>query len=131
MEDLTIGAIWNMDEQKLKRIDELLTLTEAQFLTWDLDNLYWTLRGIRRQINSKLKKGSGKIDDNQNQVYQIDKKLKELEVSRKLYLGNKEKYKGNFFIKCEEFFMMMERLMKEHKLFFREGDDPRMAVLKR
>jgi len=32
---------------------------------------------------------------------------------------------------CEEYYEKLTILMKQHGLFFREGDDPRFAVLKR
>lgn len=110
-----------MDEAVLKRIDYLLNIAETQFISWDIKNLYWTLRALRRQIDSKLKK---------NEKDDIEKKLKELEKYRKKYLEAKE-LKGEYWFKCEEFYIELMRLMKAHGLFFRESDDPRYAVLQR
>jgi len=123
MNDLTIKSIWNMDEARLKTINYFLNKAELEFQEWDLENLYWTLRSIKRMIYAKLKK---------NEKENIDKELKELENFRKkIDIVKNGNERGKFYSMCENFYEKLTVLMKEHGLFFREGDDPRFAVLRR
>jgi len=121
MDESSLKAVWNMDEATLKRIDSLLTIAEVHFIKWNLEDLYWTLRGIRREVSAKFKK---------EEIKEINKKMKELEKQRKIFLENKNN-SGDFFILCEDFFMYLTLLCKRHGLWFREGDDPKYAVLQR
>jgi len=115
-----------MDEARLRSINFFLNKADFQFEAWDLENLYWTLRSLKRMCYAKLKKEERK---------EIDEKLEELENFRKnnnikRNLKN-ENIRGKFYAMCEKFYEKLTLLMKQHGLFFREGDDPRFAVLKR
>ena len=125
MDNLTIKSLWNIDEARLKTIDFFLNKAEVEFQNWSLENLYWTLRSIKRMIYAKLKK---------EERAEIDAKLAKLEEFRRknnIIKNSTENTKGKFYRMCEDFYESLTILMKEHGIFFREGDDPRFAVLKR
>lgn len=118
----TLKAIWNMDEGILKSILFLKMTLIYQMQNWDLDRAYWTLRNIRMEIDSKLKSEEQKIAEN---------KLKTLENTRREYLKDKRNKKREFYLALENYYVLLNRYMKAHGLYFREGDDPRYAVLQR
>ena len=106
-------AKWNMDEAQLRRVDYLLTLITAHFQNWDLESLYWTLRSVRREINAKL---------GNTEKQNLLNTLKVLEQDRSKYI-KQEMSNGTFFIKCEEFYLILTDLIKKHGIYFRESDD--------
>lgn len=122
MVDFTAKTVWNMDEAVLKTIHELKTAFLIQIQHWQLENAYWTVRNIRMEVDAKLK------DKEQKEA---NGKIKELEETRKKYLMDKRNKRGEFYNCLEEFYILLNRYMKSHGLFFREGDDPRQAVLQR
>lgn len=118
----TLKAVWNMDEAILKTIHYLKTEFILKIHKWQLEEAYWTLRDIRMEIDSKLKGEEQKTAKNE---------LNELEKRRKDYLKDKKKEKGKFYVACEQYYILLNRYMKIHGLYFRESDDPRYAVLQR
>lgn len=118
----TLKAIWNMDEAILKTIHYLKTEFILKIHKWQLEEAYWTLRDIRMEIDSKLK---GEEQKN------AERKLRSLEKKRVEYLKNKKEKSGEFYIACEQYYLLLNRNMKIHGLYFRESDDPRYAVLQR
>ena len=118
----TLKAVWNMDEAILKTIHYLKTEFILKIHKWELEEAYWTLRDIRMEIDSKLK------DEEQKNA---KKELEALEVKRKAYLRDNKGKKGEFYIACEQYYLLLNRYMKLHGLYFRESDDPRFAVLQR
>ena len=120
--DYTVKTIWNMDEAVLKTIHSLKTAFLIQIQQWRLDHAYWTVRNIRMEVDSKFKEKEQK---------KVDSELKKLEETRKEYLQDKKMKIGEFYNCLESFYILLNRYMKAHGLFFREGDDPRQAVLQR
>jgi len=120
--DFTAKTVWNMDEAVLKTIKDLKTAFLVLMQTWRLDNAYWIIRNIRMEIDAKLKEKEQTI---------VDKKLKDLEEKRKEYLQDKNKKRGEFYFYLEDYYILLNRYMKKHGLYFREGDDPRLSVLQR
>jgi len=118
----TLKVVWNMDEAVLKSIHYLKVRFVFQMQNWDLDGAYWTIRNIRMEIDSKLK------DKEQENV---GTKLKEMEDQRKKYLKDKKNKKGEFYLTLENYYILLNRYMKQHGLYFRENEDPRYAVLQR
>jgi len=124
MVDYTAKAVWNMDEAVLKQIQLLKFIFIGHLHKWELESAYWTIRGIRMEVDAKLK------DKEQENV---EKELKELEMVRNTYLLNKTdaEKKGEYWYALEKFCILLNRLMKRHGVYFREGDDPKYAVLQR
>ena len=108
-----VQAKWNMDEAQLKRIDYLLTLSTSHFQNWNIEELYWVLRSIRREINAKLR---------QKEKEQLDSDLETLSKQRTEFLRQRMT-KGDFFINCEKFYMALTDLIKKHGIYFRENED--------
>jgi len=107
------GVIWNMDDAQLLRLDYLLNTCNLYFSNWDLENLYWSLRGIRRELNAKLKK---------DEQADIEKQLNDLTNKRNLWLGKKISNQ-EFFVFCENFYLKLCSLIKKHKIYYREWED--------
>lgn len=108
-----IQAKWNFDEAQLRRIDYLLTLVTAHFQNWDLENLYWGLRSVRREINAKLTPKE-RIECKEN--------LELLELERNKFISEQKKQQ-DFFLSCEDFYLYLTEKIKEHGLYFRESND--------
>ncbi len=118
-------TIWNMDEQRLKSLNNYMILCEDSFACWDLNNLYIYLKSIRRVISGKITR---------NQLKELDKKFEKLEeLKRKMDNDNNddEYISIKFYDKADEIYVDQNRLMKAHGLFFREGRDPTKAALER
>ena len=107
-----------MDDAVLKTISLLKTSFLIYLKEWELDRAYWILREIRAETESKFKEAEQK---------ELEEDIKKLEDIRKKYLENKEK-RGEFFIELEKFSIKLNRLMKKHGLYFREGINIRKAV---
>jgi len=108
-----IQAKWNMDEAQLRRIDYLLTLVTAHFQNWDLENLYWGLRSIRREINAKL---------TPTEREECKLNLGQLEQERNKFISEQKKQQ-DFFVSCEDFYLYLTEKIKKHGLYFRENED--------
>jgi AAA15 family ATPase/GTPase len=108
-----VQAKWNMDEAQLRRVDYLLTLATVHFQNWNLEDLYWVLRSIRREINAKLKQEEKRICEN---------KLNALSKRRTLFVAKKITQQ-DFFIDCEEFYLFLTEKIKKHGIYFRENED--------
>lgn len=118
----TLKAVWNMDEAILKTISELKRGFIIKIHRWELEEAYWTLRDLRMEIDSKLK-------DKEQEKAKTE--LNNLEKTREDYLKDKKAKKGEFYVACEKYYLLLNRYMKVHGLYFRESDDPRYAVLQR
>jgi len=108
-----IQAKWNMDEAQLRRVDYLLTLATAHFQNWDLENLYWCLRSVRREVNAKL---------TPNEKKECKDNLEKLDTERRKFIALQIKQQ-EFFISCEEFYLYLTEKIKKHGLYFRENED--------
>ena len=112
--DTTLKSEWNMDDAILKQI----LLLKHQFLSylhiWDLNNSYFTLRELWSEVDAKLKP----IE----QEY-CEETMNELEIKRNDWERNKNKMRGEFYHSLQQVYMLFNRLMKKHGLYFREHDD--------
>lgn len=110
----TLKSEWNCDDAILKQI----LLAKYQFQkylnSWDLNNAYFTLREIWSEIDAKFKK--------EEQDF-CEETMDELECKRNEWIKNQKKIKGEFYHALQKVYMMLNRLMKKHGLYFREHDD--------
>lgn len=115
-------SIWNMDESRLKVIAAMMEECSYYFATWDIENLFFSLYGLRREASGKL---------TIKEVESLSKDLDELNDLKVLCLQNRKSRDrlSAFWMKADEIYISMNRLMKEHGLYFREGKDPRKAVI--
>ena len=120
-----VKTIWNMDEARLKSLNTYMVLCEDAFVCWDLNNLYVYLKSIRRVISGKITK---------KQLEGLDIKFRGLEKLKRAMDDDDNDDESNpvkFYNKADEIYIDLNRLMKAHGLFFREGRDPTKAALER
>lgn len=116
-----VKAVWNSDDAQLRIIFELKEMAASYFLSRDLEELYWTIRSMRREIDAKL---------NPTEKTDLKSKLEEIDNKRDKLLHDKKNSEiaNEFFISLEDFYITISSLMKKHGLYFREADDPRKAI---
>lgn len=151
MGEETQQALWNFDGAEAFAIFEIKKAFINSMQEWDLENSFWHVRSLRREIDAKLKrahkkaiieleerkeKESGKKKEKKKTEKQIvDEKLEALETARKNYNEAcpepTEAQKSKFYKELEEFYMHLCYLMKKHGMYFREGEDMTLAVLRR
>lgn len=140
----TLQSVWNFDGAELNLIFELKLEVSNALQEWNLEAAYWKLRDLRREIDAKLnrtKKNEIECYNEEGEKQKVKLTEKELidnfiiyvEKERNTYLLN---YQGEgaaskFYLILEEFYMNLASLMKEHGLYFREGDDPSKAIFRR
>lgn len=134
-------AKWNFDGAESEAIFQLKSNFVLQMDHWDLESAFWTVRSIRRELDAKLERKKKKIiedfekeqgkEKSKTEKQEVDEKLNELQELRLIWMNNPEKQKINFYVALEEFYMHICYLMKKHGLYFREGDDSPLAVLRR
>ena len=64
----------------------------------------------------------------------MDKRMKEIDNHFNNYISKSnitDKDKGEFYLILEDFYMELCYKMKQHGIYFREGEDNTFAVLKR
>lgn len=151
MEEETIQSKWNFDGAELYEIFELKRTFISSIRNWDLETAFWTLRDLRREIDAKLKrktnvksfindeeenkqiKKKDKEENKKTEKKHVDDLIKGLDEDRMKFLSsNKTKEdKTAFYIRLEEVYMELCFIMKQHGLYFREGEDSTFAVFRR
>ena len=142
--DDTQKALWNFDGAELFLIFSIKQKIVEAFEEWDLETAYWKLRLLRGELDAKLKRGVNKIvsefekrvkkKSNKIEKNVCDEKMEQLdekysEWNKIVNPNNKEK--SDFYLALEEFYLYLSYLMKKHGLYFREGEDMTLAVLRR
>jgi len=144
MVENTQQSIWNFDGAELYAVFEIKRKFMEYLDSWDLENAYWQLRSLRREIDAKLKRAQKKMveefEKEKNKGHKektekaiIDELINDLDNARKEYIASNldETEKSNFYLKLEAGYMELCYTMKKHGLYFREGDDTSLAVLRR
>lgn len=143
--DESIQSVWNFDGAELGLIFQIKAEAGAYLNGWALEQAYWSLRNLRREIDAKLKTTQGKeeysVESEEGKKKKIklsekeivDHMLGELVKERTTFLTSEQKDEdfSRFYLALEEFYLLICRLMKEHGLYFREGDDPSDAFRRR
>jgi len=125
--DFTAKTVWNMDEARMREINNYLVACEQCLLSWDLELLYTYLLQVRRLCSGKFttqeykKLGTDLID-------KIEKLRRELNPDEERKYNNDRILIYNL---CDELYIELNRLLVKHGLFFRVGDDPTRAALRR
>ena len=147
MEEQNQKALWNLDNVELTIIFQIKIQFIEALQSWNLENAYLRLRDLRRELDAKLRRARERfegitLDENKDdkkkviiiEKDEVDKRLKDLEKIRSDYnkkQNKTEEDKGNYYLALEELYLYLCFLMKKHGLYFREGEDNRMAVLRR
>lgn len=137
-------TIFNFDGAQLYLIFQLKNAATINLSNWNLDEAYWKLRDLRREIDPILKttkpeeylvldeKGE-KIKIKLTEREMVEKLLEILQNERNDLLsssGEKEDF-SRFYTALEEFYLILNRIMKERGLLLREGDDAGQAFMRR
>lgn len=123
LSNFSVKSIWNFDDEQFRAMFSLKQLCIEYLSANDLENLYWVLRSLRSEIIPKL---------TADQKKKVNEKLEDLVKTRETFHSKRDVESSNeFYIKSEEFYILLCELMVEHGIYFREGDDPRKAALKR
>ena len=110
----TLKSEWNCDDAILKQILLAKYQFQKYLSSWDLNNAYFTLREIWSEIDAKFKAVEQEF---------CEETMNELEIKRNEWIKNQNKMKGEFYHALQKVYMLMNRLMKKHGLYFREHDD--------
>lgn len=118
-----IETKWNADEEKLRIILEIEKGLTNAFLNYNLEDIYLLLRSYRLHCDSKFKDGTKE---------ELEKELNELSVSLENYKKTKQiKFKKDFYLKAEDYFLKISNLLKNAGVYFRENRSASTAILQR
>ena len=148
--DDTQQSIWNFDGAEMYAIFEIKKEFMNCLLNWDLEGSFWKVRILRMELDAKLKRGFKKAfeeieeekaktkgrkrEKKKTEKEEVDEMLQDLEEVRKKYLSIEEPEEedtSNYYKKLENFYMHLCHIMKTHGMYFREGEDMTLAVLRR
>jgi len=107
-------AVWNMDDEILKIIKDLKICFLKSMQGWKLEDAYWYLDLMCMECDAKLKDTEQK---------EIEGKLQELEQMRQTCKINGHSNVGEFYKGLRNLYKELNRLMKEHGIWFREAED--------
>jgi len=144
-------TIWNFDGAELHFIFGIKNNFTTLLDKWDLENAYWSLRLLRREVDAALKRVNKRTNMIEEQVEEekakegrgkkgketekeeIDRLMVKTNTARDEYLASKQEDldKSNFYNALESFYMRLCYLMKVHGMYFREGSDGGLAVFRR
>jgi ElaB/YqjD/DUF883 family membrane-anchored ribosome-binding protein len=153
MVDETQQSVWNFDGAEYNLLFEIKTQFVRCMIAWNLEQAYWAVRTLRMELDAMFKRAGQKaLEDLREQTEEPTQKLKKSKDKKKTekeeadedmnaISKEREKYlkssnpsdaeKGEFYQALESFYMRLCYAMKRHKMYFREGDDSQMAVLRR
>lgn len=116
----TIGSesIWNTDQDQYNNI--LMGLKKKVMIdldAWNLIECYWSLRALWRELDAKFEE-------------ERDNLIKDIELLEKLRIRFEqgEEIKAEFWTALESLYLEICRLMKKHKIYYREAADQRRAI---
>jgi hypothetical protein len=114
-------AIWNMDEARLKSINDRMERCANALDNWQLEEIFFSILSLRREIAGKL---------TQTQLDSLNKDIEKLNEYRKNKLNKQDANEVcQYWVLADKIYIDMNRLGKEHGWYFREGKDPRKAVV--
>lgn len=150
MGEETQQSIWNFDGAELYLIFQIKESIVHHLKTWNLKEAYSNVRLLRMELDAKLKRDNKKITEEFDKEQQIQKKgkyekkkteketidelIKKLDAKYTAYLENNipsNEEKSLMYQEIEFVYMELSYLMKKHGLYYREGEDMSLAVLRR
>lgn len=148
MEEQT-ETVWNADGAEFYILFEIKKKFVNALEIWDLKDSYWKIRMLRMELDASLKRGEqikylkdieekeikeGKKKRHKTEKEEIDRKMEFVDEAWVEYsnLPNpSEEARSTFYQILEAFYMHLCYIMKKHRMYFREGEDARLAVLRR
>lgn len=157
MQDETQQALWNFDGAELYLIFQIKSSIVAALEKWNIEEAYSKLRLLRMELDAKLSRGNKKIieefekENEQSALFgkskdkikqekkltekeTVDDLINKLDIAYSVFIempNPLEKEKSAIYKSLEYVYMELSYLMKKHGLYFREGEDMRLAVLKK
>jgi negative regulator of genetic competence, sporulation and motility len=137
-------SVWNFDGAELFLLFQLKAKVLFALEAWNLEEAYRKVRLMRMELDAKMQRKQKKIiEDFEEEIgkgkaktekQQLDDMMRALDTAHSVYI--KITYPTNevqsiFYQYIEGFYMELCFTMKKHGLYFREGDDSRLAVLRR
>ena len=120
-------TIWNFDEARMRTLHWHLMLCEAALEEWNINEINKELYTLRRIISGALsEKDWGELVKDYTKLEEYKRKLDNTQTEKENYLITLK-----FYNKADEILLKLNRFMKKKGMFFREGEDPRFAALKR
>lgn len=107
-------AVWNIDDEILKIIKDLKVIFLMHMKDWRLEDAYWKLDLMCMECDAKLKKDERK---------EIESDLKILETNRQTFSKDGKEKAGEFYVNMRNLYKKLNRMMKEHGVWFREFED--------
>jgi len=145
MSDEIPQSLWNLDGAEHYTLFKIKEQFISFMEVWDLENAFWKVRllrmefdaaldrGIKRKVVVEFEKETNK-DKKKIEKVEVDEGLSELEKARKEYneiLIQSQESKTKYYLALEKFYMLLCYLIKKHGIYFREGEDSQLAVLRR
>jgi hypothetical protein len=132
--DNTSKAEWNADAIELSVVFSIKLEVSQNLDKWNLEQAYWRLRAFRRELDAILTRRKKKIveefEKEHNREIALEKNLidggiQTVTNERALWKEDTsdEEKKIKFYNCLEEFYMTLCHIMKQHGLYFREGND--------
>lgn len=149
MVDEGTESIWNFDGAQFYTIFQIKSQFVNAMLKWDLEGAYWAIRTLRMEFDAKLKRKEthkmlAALDEEKikagkksakTEKQEVDEEMIKVDIERKIYIesggADSEEAKVKFYAVLEDFYMDLCYRMKKHRMYFREGEDMRLAVLRR
>lgn len=120
---VTVKSIWNMDDARMKVLNEYLIYAENAIISWNCEEAYLQLQGVELVLWGALDK---------KEKEEIVKQFKKIEILRRTRNPENER---QFRISTSHYKALLANLYKEfnnymvkHGLYFRKGDDPGKAM---
>lgn len=148
MEEQT-ETVWNADGAEFYILFEIKKKFVNALEIWDLKDAYWKIRMLRMELDAALKRGEqikylkeieekeikeGKKKKKKTEKKVIDEMMSEVDEAWVEYANSispDEELRSKFYQILEAFYMHLCFIMKKHRMYFREGEDARLAVLRR
>lgn len=120
MESGTQQSLWNMDDERLKVINIKMMSASEALDSWDTELIYFSLYALLREASGKFAV---------KETEKLQKEMHKLNDLRLPSLKKRSPSKSEFWELGNDIYIEMNKLLKQHGLFFREGKDPRKTVI--
>jgi hypothetical protein len=153
-DEQTQQSVWNFDGAELYLIFQIKSSIAEALDKWDIKTAYKKVRLLRMELDAaftrekkkileeydeeelknKLQKDKPAPEKKLTEKQEVDALMKQIDEAYTAYLKDGEfsdDEKSLMFQLIEKFYMHLCYIMKRHGLYFREGEDFRLAVLRR
>ena len=104
---------WNIDDEILKLLKDMMVAFFQELRAWKLDAAYWNLSLMGTLAEAKF---------TDNEKKDLMKDMNKLEKTRKEYLNDKSN-RGKFFYELRETFRKINRYAQKNNMWLRKKED--------